>query len=42
MTESEYVAMMHSMKEALWLCSLLAELFSSLKAPLPFSLTTKQ
>ena len=33
MTKSEYIAVMHSMKEVLWLCSLLAELFSSLKAP---------
>ena len=32
-TESEYVAATHGMKEALWLCSLLAELFGSLKAP---------
>ena len=33
MTESEYVTAMHGMKEALWLCSLLSELFGSLKAP---------
>ena len=32
-TKSEYVAATHSMKEALWLRSLLTELFSSLKAP---------
>ena len=33
MTESKYVTATHSMKEALWLCSLLAKLFGSLKAP---------
>ena len=30
-TESEYVAATHGMKEALWLCSLLSEVFGSLK-----------
>ena len=30
-TESEYVAAIHGMKEALWLCSLLLEVFSSFK-----------
>ena len=33
MTKSEYITVMHGMKEALWLCSLLAKLFGSLKAP---------
>jgi reverse transcriptase-like protein len=32
MTKSEYVAAMHGMKEALWLCSLLSEAFGSLTA----------
>jgi hypothetical protein len=32
MTESEYVATMHSIKEVLWLCSLLSEAFESLTA----------
>ena len=31
-TESEYMAAMHGMKEALWLCSLLSEAFGSLTA----------
>ncbi len=30
--ESKYMAMMHGMKEALWLCSLLSEAFGSLTA----------
>jgi hypothetical protein len=30
-TESEYVAATHSMKEAIWLCSLLSELFKPIK-----------
>ena len=30
-TESEYVAAMHGMKEALWLCSLISEAFGTLK-----------
>ena len=33
MTKSKYVTATHSMKEVLWLCSLLTKLFSSLKAP---------
>ena len=33
MTKSEYVTAMHGMKKVLWLHSLLAELFGSLKAP---------
>jgi hypothetical protein len=32
-TESEYVAAMHGMKEAIWLHSLLSELFKSIKPP---------
>ena len=28
MTEAEYVAITHSAKEALWLCSLLSQLFN--------------
>jgi hypothetical protein len=33
MTESEYVAATHSMKEALWLHSLLSEVFEPIKPP---------
>jgi hypothetical protein len=33
MTESEYVAATHSMKEALWLRSLLSEVFEPIKPP---------
>jgi hypothetical protein len=32
MTESEYMAVMHGMKEVLWLCSLLSKAFGSLTA----------
>ena len=32
MTESKYMAAMHGMKEALWLCSLLSKAFGSLTA----------
>jgi hypothetical protein len=32
-TESEYVAATHGMKEALWLCSLLSEVFEPIKPP---------
>jgi hypothetical protein len=32
-TESEYIAAMHGMKEALWMCSLLSEVFSSISDP---------
>jgi hypothetical protein len=33
MTKNEYVAAMHSMKEALWLHSLLSEVFKPIKPP---------
>jgi hypothetical protein len=32
-TESKYVAATHSMKEAIWLCSLLSEIFKPIKHP---------
>ena len=32
-TKSEYVAVTHRMKEALWLCSLLSEVFGTITAP---------
>jgi hypothetical protein len=32
-TESEYIAATHGMKEALWLCSLLSEVFQPIKPP---------
>jgi len=32
-TESEYVAATHGMKEAIWLCSLLSEVFEPIKPP---------
>jgi hypothetical protein len=32
-TESEYIAATHSGKEVLWLCSLISEIFGSLKEP---------
>ena len=32
-TESEYVAATHGMKEAIWLCSLLSEVFDPIKPP---------
>lgn len=33
MTKSKYIAAMHSGKEALWLCSLISEIFGNLKGP---------
>ena len=34
MTESEYVAVMHAMKEALWLCSFIEEVLVPLNKPI--------
>ena len=32
-TKSEYIAALHSSKEALWLCSLISEVFSPITSP---------
>ena len=41
-TESKYVAATHSVKEVLWLCSLLTDIFSPFKNPMAMLCVTKR